>query len=59
MAGKGGERLYWMHFEAGRGGAQVVPAPVLVESVGGIQQVAQESERPLIRHRRGMRRADR
>ena len=39
MAGKGGERLYWMHFEAGRGGAHVVPAPVLVESVGGIQQV--------------------
>ena len=39
MAGKGGERLYWMHFKAERGGAHVVPAPVLVESVGGIQQV--------------------
>ena len=39
MAGKGGERLYWMHFEAGRGDAHVIPAPVLVESVTGIQRV--------------------
>ena len=39
MAGKGSERLYWMHFEAGRGGAHVVPEPVLVESVTGIQRV--------------------
>lgn len=39
MAGSGSERLYWMHFEAGRGGAHVVPAPVLVESVTGIQRV--------------------
>ena len=39
MAGKAGERPYWMHFEAGRGDAHVVPAPVLVESVASIQQV--------------------
>jgi hypothetical protein len=39
MAGEGGERLYRMHFEAEKGAAHVVPAPVLVESVGGIQQV--------------------
>ena len=39
MPGEDGERLYWMHFEAERDGAQVVPAPVLVESVASIQRV--------------------
>ena len=39
MAGEDGERLYWMHFEAEMDGAQVVPAPVLVESVASIQRV--------------------
>ena len=39
MAGEGGERLYWMHFEADKGDGHVVPAPVLVESVTGIQRV--------------------
>ena len=39
MAGEGGERPYWMHFEAGKDGAHVVPAPVLVESVANIQRV--------------------
>lgn len=39
MAGKGGERLYWMHFKAGKDRSHVVPAPVLVESVANIQQV--------------------
>ena len=39
MAGEGGERLYRMHFEVKKGGVHVVPAPVLVESVGAIQQV--------------------
>ena len=40
MAGQGGERLYWMHFEAEKqDGAHVVPAPVLVESVASIQRV--------------------
>ena len=39
MTGEGGERLYWMHFEAENGGGHVIPAPVLVESVSSIQQV--------------------
>ena len=39
MAGEGGERLYWMHFEVEKDGAHVVPAPVLVESVASIQRV--------------------
>ena len=39
MAGQGGERLYWMHFGIEKDGTQVVPAPVLVESVAGIQRV--------------------
>ena len=39
MAGKGGEHLYWMHFEAEKGDGHTVPAPVLVESVTGIQRV--------------------
>ena len=39
MAGKGGERLYWMHFKAKKDRAHVVPAPVLVESVASIQRV--------------------
>ena len=39
MAGEGGERLYWMHFEAEKDGAHVIPAPVLVESVASIQRV--------------------
>ena len=39
MAGEGGERLYWMHFEAEKGDGQVVPAPVLVRCVTGIQRV--------------------
>ena len=39
MAGEGGERLYWMHFEAEKDGAHVVPAPVLVDSVANIQRV--------------------
>ena len=39
MAGEGGERLHWMHFEVEKDGAYVVPAPVLVDSVGGIQRV--------------------
>ena len=39
MAGEGGERLYWMHFEAQKDGAHVVPAPVLVDSVANIQRV--------------------
>lgn len=39
MAGKGGGRLYWMHFEVEKDGAHVVPAPVLVESVASIQRV--------------------
>ena len=39
MAGEGGERLYWTHFEAEKGDGHVVPAPVLVESVTGIQRV--------------------
>jgi len=39
MAGKGSERLYWMHFEAEKDGAHVVPAPVLVECMAGIQRV--------------------
>ena len=39
MAGEGGERLYWMHFEAEKDGDHVVPAPVLVESVAAIQRV--------------------
>ena len=39
MAGKGDERLYWMHFKAGKDRSHVVPAPVLVESVASIQQV--------------------
>ena len=40
MAGKGGERLYWMHFEVEKeDGAHVVPAPVLVDSVASIQRV--------------------
>ena len=40
MAGKGRERLYWMHFEVEKqGGAHVVPAPVLVDSVASIQRV--------------------
>ena len=39
MAGKDGERLYWMHFKPERDGARVVPAPVLVESVASIQRV--------------------
>ncbi len=40
MAGEGDERLYWMHFEVEKeDDSHVVPAPVLVESVGGIQRV--------------------
>ena len=40
MAGKSGERLYWMHFQVEKqGSTHVVPAPVLVDSVGGIQRV--------------------
>ena len=39
MAVKDGERLYWMHFEVERDGAQMVPAPVLVKSVASIQRV--------------------
>ena len=40
MAGEDGERLYRMHFEVEKeDGAHAVPAPVLVDSVGGIQQV--------------------
>ena len=39
MAGEGGERLYWMHFEVEKDGAHVVPAPVLVKSVASIQRV--------------------
>ena len=39
MAGEGGERLYWMHFKAKKDRSHVVPAPVLVESVTGIQRV--------------------
>ena len=39
MAGEGGERLYWMHFKAKKDRSHMVPAPVLVESVTGIQRV--------------------
>ncbi|MDE0390621.1 MAG: hypothetical protein OXI57_00955 [Rhodospirillales bacterium] len=39
MAGEGGERLYWMHFEAEDDDAHMVPAPVLVDSLRGIQRV--------------------
>lgn len=39
MTSRGGEHLYWMHFEVERDGARMVPAPVLVESVASIQRV--------------------
>ena len=39
MTGKGGGRLYWMHFKAEKDRSHVVPAPVLVETVANIQQV--------------------
>lgn len=39
MAGKGDERLYWMHFKAEKDRSHVVPAPVLVETVASIQRV--------------------
>ena len=39
MAGEGGERLYCMHFDVSKNDAHVVPAPVLVDSMTGIQRV--------------------
>lgn len=39
MASGGRERLYRMNFEVARDGTHAVPAPALVESVAGVQQV--------------------